>query len=152
MDFYTILDQVFDLLRQRQRVTYRALKVQFHLDDEAVEALKEELVYGQRVAADEEGRVLVWTGGTGGSPSLTPAVPQPMLQPATPAAPPFPGEFSPAVLPPPNAERRQLTVLFCDLVDSTRLASQLDPEDWREVVRTYQAACAEVVQGFDGHI
>src|SRR5919197_1100449 len=64
MDFYTLLDQVIDLLRQRQRVTYRALKVQFHLEDEALEALKEELVYGQRVAADEEGRVLVWTGDT----------------------------------------------------------------------------------------
>ena len=38
----------------------------------------------------------------------------------------------------PEAERRQLTVLFCDLVDSTALASQLDPEDLREVVRAYQ--------------
>jgi class 3 adenylate cyclase len=38
----------------------------------------------------------------------------------------------------PDAERRQLTVLFCDLVDSTVLASQLDPEAWREVVRAYQ--------------
>jgi class 3 adenylate cyclase len=43
-------------------------------------------------------------------------------------------------------------VLFCDLVDSTALASQLDPEDWREVVRAYQATCAEVIQRFDGHI
>lgn len=39
----------------------------------------------------------------------------------------------------PDADRRQLTVLFCDLVDSTRLASQLDPEDLREVVLAYQA-------------
>ena len=65
MDFYTLLDQVIDLLRQRQRVTYRALKVQFHLEDEALEALKEELVYGQRLATDEDGRVMVWTGDTG---------------------------------------------------------------------------------------
>jgi hypothetical protein len=65
MDFYTLLDRVIDLLRQRQRVTYRALKVQFHLDDEALEALKEELVYGQRLATDEDGRVMVWTGDTG---------------------------------------------------------------------------------------
>jgi predicted ATPase/class 3 adenylate cyclase len=43
-------------------------------------------------------------------------------------------------------------VLFCDLVDSTVLASQLDPEEWREVVRAYQSACAEVIQRFDGHI
>ena len=52
----------------------------------------------------------------------------------------------------PEAERRQLTVLFCDLVDSTALSSQLDPEDYREVVRAYQAACAEIIQRWDGHI
>src|SRR6266699_5333588 len=52
----------------------------------------------------------------------------------------------------PEAERRQLTVLFCDLVDSTPLASQLDPEDLREVVRAYQETCAKVIAGFEGHI
>ena len=54
--------------------------------------------------------------------------------------------------PPPDAERRQLTVLFCDLVDSTQLAGQLDPEDYRQVVRAYQATAAQVIQRFDGHI
>ena len=53
---------------------------------------------------------------------------------------------------PPEAERRQLTVLFCDLVDSTKLSSQLDPEDWRDVVRAYQQVCTEVIQRYDGHI
>ena len=53
---------------------------------------------------------------------------------------------------PPDAERRQLTVLFCDLVDSTALASQLDPEDLREVVRAYQETCAKVIARFEGHI
>jgi class 3 adenylate cyclase len=52
----------------------------------------------------------------------------------------------------PDAERRQLTVLFCDLVDSTVLASQLDPEDLREVVRAYQDTCAKVIARFEGHI
>jgi class 3 adenylate cyclase len=60
---------------------------------------------------------------------------------------------SPPTTPPrPEAERRQLTVLFCDLVDSTALAGQLDPEDLREVVRAYQATCAEVIQQFGGYI
>jgi len=68
MDFYAILDQVIDLLRQRQRVTYRALKVQFQLDDEALEALKDEFIYGQRLTVDEEGRVLVWIGDAGTPP------------------------------------------------------------------------------------
>ena len=52
----------------------------------------------------------------------------------------------------PEAERRQLTVMFCDLVGSTHLASQLDPEDWREVVRAYQVTAATVIQRYGGHI
>jgi class 3 adenylate cyclase len=42
--------------------------------------------------------------------------------------------------------------MFSDLVDSTKLSGQLDPEDLREVVRAYQQTCAEVVQRFDGHV
>src|SRR5262245_27232415 len=52
----------------------------------------------------------------------------------------------------PAAERRQLTVLFCDLAGSTALSEQLDPEELRDIVRAYQAVCAEVIQRFDGHI
>jgi class 3 adenylate cyclase/predicted ATPase len=51
-----------------------------------------------------------------------------------------------------EAERRQLTVMFCDLVGSTALSEQLDPEEYREVVRNYQTACAEVVSRYDAHI
>src|SRR5262245_53880173 len=56
------------------------------------------------------------------------------------------------VLPPPEAERRHLTVLFCDLVGSTALAGRLDPEDYREVVRAYHQICAAVLQRFDGYL
>src|SRR5262249_20115032 len=59
---------------------------------------------------------------------------------------------APVVSPTPDAERRQLTVLFCDLVDSTVLSGQLDPEDLREVVRAYQDTCAKVIARYDGHI
>src|SRR5262245_5962939 len=55
-------------------------------------------------------------------------------------------------LPSPEAERRHLTVLFCDLVGSTALTGQLDPEDYREVVRVYHQTCAEVLQRFDGYV
>src|SRR5262249_35971251 len=51
-----------------------------------------------------------------------------------------------------EAERRQLTVMFCDLVASTQLASQLDPEEYRDVVRAYQRVCSDVITRFDGHI
>ncbi len=52
----------------------------------------------------------------------------------------------------PDAERRQLTVMFCDLAGSTALAGQLDPEDWRDVVQTYHTTCAAVIERFDGYI
>ena len=42
--------------------------------------------------------------------------------------------------------------MFCDLVESTALSGQLDPEDWRDVVRAYQRVCTEVIQPYDGHI
>ena len=152
MDFYAILDQVIVLLQQRQRVTYRALKVQFQLDDAALEALKEELIDAQQLARDEQGRILVWTGGVGTLPSpLSPSAQhasQPAVQETTP-----PQTVSPPAAPSTaDAERRQLTVLFCDLVDSTALSSQLDPEDLREVVRAYQATCAKVITRFEGYI
>jgi hypothetical protein len=53
---------------------------------------------------------------------------------------------------PAEAERRQLTVLFCDLVGSTQLSAQLDPEDLRAVVRAYQEAAAAVIQQYAGYI
>ena len=52
----------------------------------------------------------------------------------------------------PGGERRQLTVMFCDLVNSTALSEQLDPEELREVIRTYQAASAEIVERLGGYI
>jgi class 3 adenylate cyclase/predicted ATPase len=51
-----------------------------------------------------------------------------------------------------EAERRQLTVMFCDLVGSTALSTRLDPEDYRDLIRAYQDACAGVVARFDGFI
>src|SRR5215471_18184261 len=152
MDFYAVLDQVLALLRQRGRVSYRALKLQFHLDDEAVEALKEELLYAQHPVTDEDGRGLVWTGTAPAPPEPVLSAPHPPQPSALPQDQPAQGSAPPVVQPTPDAERRQLTVLFCDLVDSTALSGQLDPEDLREVVRAYQDTCAKVIARFDGHI
>jgi hypothetical protein len=63
MTFKEVLQQVIDWLQQDQRISYRALKRQFEVDDEYLEDLKEELIYSKRLAVDEDGRVLVWTGG-----------------------------------------------------------------------------------------
>lgn len=51
-----------------------------------------------------------------------------------------------------EAERRQLTVLFCDLVGSTELSAKLDPEDMRELLRMYQEACSNVIERYEGYV
>ena len=132
MDYEAILSQVVALLQRERRIAYRVLKRRLQLDDDLLEDLKDDLIYAKKLASDEEGKVLVWAG-TQAEPSPPSGSPSPEAR-------------------PPEAERRQLTVLFCDLVDSTALASQLDPEELREVVRAYQATCAKVIARFEGHI
>src|SRR5262245_4910765 len=130
-----MLDQTLARLHSHGRVTYNALKLQFHLDDAHLAVLKEELLYTYPEVIDDAGRGRVWTA----SLVSTPAVALPETVPMSPPAPARPA---------PEAERRQLTVLFCDLVDSTSLSQQLDPEDLRQVVRAYQETAAEVIQRF----
>ncbi|MBI3757209.1 MAG: AAA family ATPase [Deltaproteobacteria bacterium] len=131
MTFDEILNQVTELLQRENRVAYRVLKRRFALDDEYIEDLKADLIDAKRVAVDEDGKVLVWAG-----PSPVPRSIQP----------PTPNTQHPA------GERRQLTVMFCDLVGSTALSAQLDPEELREVVRTYQHTCAEIITRHEGYI
>src|SRR5207244_9462544 len=132
MDYDAVLAHVIALLQQEQRLAYRVLKRRLQLDDDLLEDLKDDLIYAKKLAVDEEGKVLVWTGGADMPPSTTPPPPQPGPLPATSEAQPAQG-LPAAVAPrPPDAERRQLTVMFCDLVASTALAGQLDPEDLRE--------------------
>jgi predicted ATPase/class 3 adenylate cyclase len=150
MRFFELLSQVIALLQREGRVSYRALKREFGLDDDTIEDVKEELIHTKRVARDEDGRVLVWTGGAGATPETITR--SPSLAPPAMQEPQTVQEELPHVAPPPEGERRQLTVLFCDLVGSTVLASQLDPEEWREVVRAYQETCAKVIARYDGHI
>jgi hypothetical protein len=147
MDYDALVTQALALLQREQRLAYRVLKLRLQIDDDLLEALKDDLIYAKKLAVDEEGRVLVWTGGMSSAPTTA----SPMPPPATPDVSPARGEAAPIVPPTPEAERRQLTVLFCDLVDSTRLSSQLDPEDWRDVVRAYQRVCTDVIQRYDGH-
>ena len=110
-----MLDEMVELLRTRGRVSYRALKEHFGLDDERLDALRTELLYSHPDTVSEDGHGLVWGAGHRG-------------------------------------ERRQLTMFFCDLVGSTILAGQFDPEEWRDVMGAYYEACAKVIARFDGHI
>ena len=167
MTFYDLLEQVLTLLQRHHRLSYRALKLQFPLLDPAcIDALRDELLF-QGVARDAEGQGLIWLGGTSVIPQATVS---PQSAPAASAT--EPSLAAPTVsttlsspvtaddgltvpasgLSAPEAERRQLTVMFCDLVGSTQLSGQLDPEDLRAVVRAYQEAAAEVIQRYEGHI
>jgi TOMM system kinase/cyclase fusion protein len=152
MTFYEVLEQVIALLQRHGRVTYRALKRQFELDDDYLEDLKAELIEARQLAVDEQGKILVWTGGGTATLELASKPTHPVGQPAQQDDQGAQAARLPADPRAPEAERRQLTVLFCDLVDSTALATQLDPEELREVVRAYQEACAKVISRYEGHI
>jgi class 3 adenylate cyclase len=154
-DFFTVLDQALARLHSHGRITYNALKLQFHLNDAHLAVLKEELLYTHPEVVDDAGRGLIWTGSlprvaqtNGRHTEPTDAAVESAKAPSD-EVPVFPA--APA-RPAPEAERRQLTVLFCDLVGSTQLSGQLDPEDLRAVVRAYQEAAAEVIQSYEGHI
>ncbi len=65
MKFSEILKEAREWLQREGRLRYRSLKREFDLDDEALEDLRDELIEGQRVAIDENGKVLVWVGDGG---------------------------------------------------------------------------------------
>jgi class 3 adenylate cyclase/predicted ATPase len=150
MTFDEILAQIIDVLKRQGRVSYGALKRRFDLDDNYLKDLKDEILYVHPVREDE-GRGLLWTGTTENVKEIVAQPTQPAQRTAAQAQPsPQVKPLSPTL--PSSAERRQLTVMFCDLVDSTKLSSQLDPEEYRDVVRAYQKVCAEVITRFDGYI
>src|SRR6476619_5599151 len=104
MDYEAIVSQALALLQREQRLSYRVLKLRLQLDDDLLEALKEDLIYAKKLAVDEDGRVLVWTGGTSGAPTPTSPVHPPVTSEGAPAQ----VEASPIAPSTPDAERRQL--------------------------------------------
>ncbi len=123
MNFEQLLDAALELLQRRRRLTYAALKRQFELDDATLADLAHELIRGQKAARDEDGAVLVWCGPE-----------------------------APAAGPRNDAERRQITILFCDLVDSTALSNALDPEELRIVLRAFQGTAKAVVERYEAFV
>jgi class 3 adenylate cyclase/predicted ATPase len=144
--FAEIRAQVLELLQQEGRVAYRVLKRQFALDDDYIEDLKADLIDAKRLAVDEDGKVLVWigtarvAGATAQVAGATAANEQRVSSP------------HPLDVRPTAGERRQLTVQFIDLVGSTTLSQQLDPEDYHARVVAYQTACQRVITRYEGHI
>jgi class 3 adenylate cyclase/predicted ATPase len=150
MDFYAILDQVIALLRQRQRVTYRALKVQFRVDDDVLEALKEELIEAQHLAADEAGRILVWIGDAGTTaPASSPSAP---TQAPLTHTPPYLAEKILTSRSALEGERKQVTVLFADLKGSMELLADRDPEEARQLLDPVLERMMDAVHRYEGTV
>jgi class 3 adenylate cyclase/tetratricopeptide (TPR) repeat protein len=152
MDFYAILDQTLDLLRQRGRVTYCALKLQFALDDGQLEALKDELLYAHPEVVDDAGRGLHWT-------SVPEAVPPPAAAPA-PAQGRTPLSYTPPHLAEQiltsraalEGERKQVTVLFADLKGSMELLAERDPEEARQLLDPVLDRMMAAVHQYEGTV
>lgn len=187
--FHRLLAAIILLLQRERRVTYRTLKWTFGIDDACLQDVQEELSFKQ-LARDADGKGLVWTGEVQAPVPPTVTVHSPLPSTTSvehlsvegptwplgiaeidpePTGPIAPSEVwttdvstdvlldAPIVAPEPSrrapeAERRQLTVMFCDLVGSTDLSSQLDPEELREVVHAYQETAAEIIARYEGHI
>src|SRR2546428_2671141 len=152
MDFYTMLDQAIAGLRQRQRVTYRALKRQFALDDDALEDLKAELLYAHPQVRDDAGQGLVWTG----EPTPGPAAASSSAPPPQPAPLAYtPSYLAEKILTSRSAlegERKQVTVLFADIKDSTELIRDRDPEAAQQLLDPALRHMMDAVHRYEGTV
>src|SRR6266702_4443519 len=152
MTFEEILDQAIAMLQRRGRLTYGALKRQFQLDDAYVEDVKAELIEGQRVAVDEDGRVLVWTGDASTAPTVSSKqVEAPVRAPLT-YTPPYLAE---QILTSRNAlegERKQVSVLFADLKGSMELLADRDPEEARQLLDPVLERLMAAVHRYEGTV
>jgi class 3 adenylate cyclase len=144
MTFEEIVDQALAMLQRRGRVAYRTLKRQFNLDDAALEDLKVELIEAQRVAADEDGNVLVWTGGTASPPT-------PERTPRT-YTPPYLAEKILTSRGALEGERKQVTVLFADLKGSMELLADRDPEEARQLLDPVLERMMAAVHQYEGTV
>ncbi|MGH7960843.1 MAG: AAA family ATPase [Candidatus Binatia bacterium] len=170
MTFDEILAQVQDLLQREQRVSYRGLKRRFALDDEYLEDLKEELIGAKRLAVDEEGRFLVWTGAAP-VPSSKPVLsvvegfqvsssqlPTPSPQPPVSYTPPHLAERIRAEQAAMadrgliDGERKRITALFADLKGSTAVIEGLDPEEARAIIDPALQLMMDAVHRYDGYV
>ena len=147
MTFEEMLDQALAMLQRRGRVTCRALKLQFRLDDDHLEALKDELLYAQQVARDEDNRILVWTGDAAPAPIAEPPPPAPLAY-----TPPYLAEKILTSRSALEGERKQVTVLFSDLNGSMELLAERDPEEARQLLDPVLERMMDVVHRYEGTV
>ena len=169
MNFERVLQKVLWCLVTEGSVSYRRIKRSFGLDDDALEDVRRVLISGLHIATDLDGEFLVLAADGRAARPEPRVLPQPLPalrhaeKPTAPAAErDFPAA-APITLPPvlsapappaavPDAERRQLTVMFCDLVGSTALSTAMDPEDLRDVIASFQNRCSAAIRHYDGFV
>ena len=152
MEFDELLAQVIALLQRQGRVSYGALKRRFKLDDDYLEDLKVELIEAQGLAADEQGRILIWLGSPAAAPlptapSVSDAVQAPLAY-----TPPYLTEKILASRPALEGERKQVTVLFADTKGSMELIQGLDPEDARRLLDPAIHQMMDAVHRYEGTV
>jgi class 3 adenylate cyclase/tetratricopeptide (TPR) repeat protein len=158
MTFEEIVDQAIEMVRRRGQVSYRMLKRQFALDDAGFEDLKDEILYSQSQIVDDEGRGFAWTGDTAPEAPVPPA----SVPTSVPGADqqPLPISYTPPYLTEKiltsrsalEGERKQVTVLFADIKDSTELIRDLDPEDAQKLLDPAIHIMMEAVHRFEGTV
>src|SRR5215813_10141409 len=159
MTFDEILAQIIDLLKRQGRISYSALKRRFDLNDDYLNDLKDELLYVHPVR-DDEGRGLVWTGNQATSPP--PPVPS-TSEPSAHADPDHereplsytPKHLAEKILTSRSAlegERKQVTVLFCDLANSTPTAERIGPEAMHTLLNRFFEVALTEVHRYEGTI
>jgi class 3 adenylate cyclase/tetratricopeptide (TPR) repeat protein len=152
MTFEEILDQAMAMLQRRGRLTYGTLKRQFQLDDAALDDLKNELIAGQRVAVDEQGTVLVWTGAEVSIPPPTASSARSQDRPPLSYTPKHLAEKILTTRSTLEGERKPVTVLFCDIAHSTSLAQRLGPEAMHTLLQRFFERGLDAVHRYEGTI
>jgi class 3 adenylate cyclase len=140
------------MLQQHGRVSYRALKRQFAIDDDYLEDLKEAILFAHPQVVDEGGRGLVWTVDTT-AVALAPDMPAPAPAPAPLTyTPPYLQEKILASRAALEGERKQVTVLFADIKDSTELIKDLDAEAAQQLLDPALHHMMDAVHRFEGTV
>jgi class 3 adenylate cyclase len=141
-----MLAQVVEVLRRERRVSYRALRWRFGLDEEYLEDLKVEIIQAKQLATDEDNTILVWTGD---------ATPTSVSTPERPPLTYTPAHLSEKILTSRTAlegERKQVTVLFADIKGSTELIAGLDPEEARTLLDPALRLMMHAVHRYEGTV
>ena len=160
MDFDELFAQVLEALQREQRISYRALRRRFHLSDDDLEDLKVEMIEAKHLAVDENDRILVWTGGAEFAQPSRPSIQDNASSPPSPAPERDPVSYTPKHLAEKiltsrsalEGERKQVTVLFCDLANSTPLAAKLGPEAMHTLLNRFFELALGAVHRDEGTI